>query len=108
MTRTAKFEVDALTTTGTTDWMEVGKKQPKSLELLVTTDTPNGVSLKVEYSEDGTNVVSESLLLTGITDADDYVFSIPAVATYPYVRLNWTAGTATSIDVQGRAVILGS
>lgn len=93
--------ITQLTSTGTSTWIDLASL-PNDLTLDLTWVNASGAIANFDYSDDASTVASVSESTASLTDAGTVVLSYPASVAYRYVRINWTAGTADSLDAVAR------
>lgn len=84
----------ALTTTGSTAWVDMSATNPVSGSWDVALVAPTSVVLRVDYSNDGTTLIGGGLPLPATSVAG--IVSIPISTAYRFTRLTWVSGTGTS------------
>lgn len=97
MAHVSQQSITQLTTTGASDWIDLTTIPNSAVFELVWVNAGSAVA-NFEYSEDGSTVVADSEATASLTNAGTVTLAYPVATVYRYVRINWTGGTATSLD----------
>lgn len=97
--------ITQLTATGTSDWIDLSSL-PNDLTFDLTWVNAGSAVVNFDYSDDASTVASISESTASLTDAGTVVLSYPVSVAYRYIRINWTGGTATSLDAVARGSLI--
>lgn len=98
--------ITQMTTSGQSIWLNLGTSMPKSASLVLTLVNASALVTKIEYSDDGSTVTATSQNAPSVTDAGTAKLVYPVSTQYPYVRINWVSGTATSLNASLESTLI--
>lgn len=101
----ATNSITQLTASGTSTWIDLNRINPKNASIILTWVNASSAIAKIEYSDDRSTVASVSENTTSLTNAGTVALTYPISVVYPYIRVNWVSGTATSLDASVESTI---
>lgn len=102
-----RLTITQMTTTGQSIWLHLGTILPKSASLVLTLVNASSFVGRIEYSDNGSTVTAITTNTTAVTDAGTTNLVYPVSVQYPYIRINWISGTATSLNASLESTLIG-